>query len=91
MQHQLLAELFLVSFDPKIPRIGGQRKEAARRMNVSGLSHVGRSCVRRGAVTDRTARVGAYPGACEKSVWHRVVQPMDTTKHVHCLHGNCRL
>lgn len=35
IQHHLLAELFLVSFDPKIPRMGAQRKEAAKRINVS--------------------------------------------------------
>lgn len=35
VQHHLLAELFLVSFDPKIPRMGAQRKEAAKRTNVS--------------------------------------------------------
>ncbi len=31
----MLAELFLISFDPKIPRIGGRRREAAKRVNVS--------------------------------------------------------
>lgn len=35
VQHHILAELFLISFDPKLPRIGGQRKEAAKRTNVS--------------------------------------------------------
>lgn len=33
IQHHLLAELFLVSFDPRIPRIGRQRVEAARLVN----------------------------------------------------------
>ncbi|TLD17667.1 uncharacterized protein PgNI_01502 [Pyricularia grisea] len=32
IQHHILAELFLTRFDPKIPRIGGQRKSATRRM-----------------------------------------------------------
>lgn len=36
VQHHILAQLFLVSFDPKIPRMGAQRKEAAKRTNVSG-------------------------------------------------------
>ncbi|CAK7224681.1 hypothetical protein SCUCBS95973_005600 [Sporothrix curviconia] len=33
IQHHILAELFLVSFDPKIPRIGRQRLEAAEQVN----------------------------------------------------------
>ena len=33
IQHHILAELFLVSFDPKIPRIGRQRLEAAKNVN----------------------------------------------------------
>ncbi|CAK7244173.1 MAG: hypothetical protein STHCBS139747_005708 [Sporothrix thermara] len=33
LQHHILAELFLVSFDPKIPRIGRQRLEAAEQVN----------------------------------------------------------
>ncbi|KJR89525.1 ARCA-like protein [Sporothrix schenckii 1099-18] len=33
LQHHILAELFLVSFDPKIPRIGRQRLEAAKNVN----------------------------------------------------------
>ncbi|KAI7915514.1 hypothetical protein M0657_008450 [Pyricularia oryzae] len=32
IQHHILAELFLTMFDPNIPRIGGQRKSATRRM-----------------------------------------------------------
>ncbi|TLS30026.1 hypothetical protein PpBr36_03195, partial [Pyricularia pennisetigena] len=32
VQHHILAELFLTRFDPKIPRIGGQRKSATQRM-----------------------------------------------------------
>lgn len=35
VQHHILAQLFLVSFDPKIPRLGAQRKEAAKKTNVS--------------------------------------------------------
>ncbi|CAK7201388.1 hypothetical protein SEUCBS139899_004092 [Sporothrix eucalyptigena] len=33
IQHHILAQLFLVSFDPKIPRIGRQRLEAAKKIN----------------------------------------------------------
>ncbi|ROV92478.1 hypothetical protein VSDG_06664 [Cytospora chrysosperma] len=44
VQHHLLAELFLVSFDPKIPRIGGQRKEAAKRTNERIQNIVRRVC-----------------------------------------------
>lgn len=33
VQHHILAQLFLASFDPKIPRIGGQRVEAAKTIN----------------------------------------------------------
>ncbi|KAK2602854.1 hypothetical protein N8I77_009359 [Diaporthe amygdali] len=44
VQHHLLAELFLVSFDPKIPRIGGQRKEAAKRTNERIQSLVRKVC-----------------------------------------------
>lgn len=35
VQHHLLAELFLACFDPKLPRIGGSRREADRRVEVS--------------------------------------------------------
>ncbi|KAL1906886.1 hypothetical protein Sste5344_007330 [Sporothrix stenoceras] len=33
IQHHILAQLFLVNFDPKIPRMGGQRMEAAKTIN----------------------------------------------------------
>ncbi|KAJ9143888.1 Arca-like protein [Pleurostoma richardsiae] len=44
VQHHILAELFLVSFDPKIPRIGGQRREAAKRVNERIQNLVRRVC-----------------------------------------------
>ncbi|EFX03235.1 ARCA-like protein [Grosmannia clavigera kw1407] len=34
VQHHILATLFLVSFDPSFPRIGGRRREAAKRMDT---------------------------------------------------------
>ncbi|KAF3771109.1 hypothetical protein M406DRAFT_354693 [Cryphonectria parasitica EP155] len=44
VQHHLLAELFLVSFDPKIPRMGVQRKEAAKRTSERIKNLVRRMC-----------------------------------------------
>ncbi len=35
IQHHLLAQLFLVQFDPSIPRVGTNRRAAMRKMTVS--------------------------------------------------------
>ncbi|OAA53622.1 ARCA-like protein [Niveomyces insectorum RCEF 264] len=44
VQHHILAELFLVSFDPTIPRVGGQRLEAAQRVDDRIRELVRRIC-----------------------------------------------
>ncbi|CAK7265188.1 hypothetical protein SEPCBS57363_001453 [Sporothrix epigloea] len=44
IQHHILAELFLVSFDPKTPRIGRQRLEAAEQVNSRVCELVRQTC-----------------------------------------------
>lgn len=44
IQHHILAELFLVSFDPRIPRIGRQRVEADRNVNRRVCELVRKAC-----------------------------------------------
>lgn len=39
IQHHILARLFLVQFDPGIPKVGTNRRTALKRMTVGTLRH----------------------------------------------------
>ena len=86
IQHHILAMLFLVRFDPNVPRVGAQRKAAETRTTVSlplFSDHMT-------SFTEALAVV-AYTGPCQAHLRYRARKPVDSPGYVYSLHGNCRL
>ena len=85
LQHHLLAELFLARFDPKIPKIGANRKVAEEQLTV----RTNCSCVRTAPADMSRAETDTEAGQAYS--WYRNRQSMGSSRPFHGLHGNSRL
>jgi hypothetical protein len=90
LQHHLLADLFLATFDPHMPRIGVHRKFAEEAMTVRHAFFQLRPSW--GLATNlEAALVATDSNPCPQSVWHRTRQPMVAAWGVHGLYGHRRV
>lgn len=89
IQHHLLAELFLARFNPKMPRIGANRKVAEEEMTVGAALRAPHAS--RPLADEHVCWPGTDTEAIASYTGDRTRESMDSSCAFHGLHGNCRL